>query len=446
MFKSKKQKQITKNDIIETQDTIILNIIPISDFKTNTLSLTEFNIDKGINAFIGKLNNKDSNNEIQAYYFDSSKWQPDSILEWYNTQILGELSNNLAIETIDDGIYLYGYELVFEEGAYRDYVSQLLERYDWLKMTIDDFPFAQKGTSKEMAKNYNPQIYEAPLMLDHGRNDNYYDKAMGWITSLKSVGSKLYAKIENITPEGREMLSNQYYKYKSVGMDVLANVGKYLFELSLTNQPALPNLGAVKLSRTLSGIDRDMYICTLSNDLRLNYDINGGLNMAQNSDNTLLSEIESLKEKLSSLENDVKSKDLLIEQFRADKMATEKQARLSHVTNKVENWIETGKIIPAVYEQFGSKEAYIEKLSNMNAENFDILDKTYSASEPNPLLTLTLPKNETLTRTNVDYINPSFEKLEQIKEYAKQNKIDVDAPNGLSLAINLWKKDKEGGI
>lgn len=75
---------------------------------------------------------------------------------------------------------------------------------DW---TLDDL--------KEIAESYNPQIYDAPIVIGHPDIDS---PAYGWIDALKVEGEKLLAKPKQLVDEFKDWVKRGLYKKISISI------------------------------------------------------------------------------------------------------------------------------------------------------------------------------------------------------------------------------------
>ncbi len=65
-----------------------------------------------------------------------------------------------------------------------------------------------------MARDYDREVHEAPVTLDHQRSG----AALGWVSSLRRVGDRLFATIEKISPTLAELLQSGAYKKRSIDL------------------------------------------------------------------------------------------------------------------------------------------------------------------------------------------------------------------------------------
>ena len=90
-----------------------------------------------------------------------------------------------------------------------------------------------------------------PLLVEHGQNSEYGEKAFGWfdVDSLVIKNGFLYAKLEK-NKLGDELVSNKYYLYLSPAylMDGDSRDVNSILHISLVNEPNLhlPELNKIK--------------------------------------------------------------------------------------------------------------------------------------------------------------------------------------------------------
>ncbi len=88
------------------------------------------------------------------------------------------------------------------------------------KLELDIFKsgnYGEKGEWSEddiqkIADDYNPSLHEAPVTIDHAKTG----PSLGWVESLKRVGSNLYATLKNINPSLLELIKSGALKKRSV--------------------------------------------------------------------------------------------------------------------------------------------------------------------------------------------------------------------------------------
>jgi len=74
--------------------------------------------------------------------------------------------------------------------------------------------FSEADLDKIIA-NYNPAQHEAPVVIGHPRNDA---PAYGWIEGLKREGSTLLAKVKDLAPELKDLVTQGRYKKRSIAL------------------------------------------------------------------------------------------------------------------------------------------------------------------------------------------------------------------------------------
>jgi hypothetical protein len=92
----------------------------------------------------------------------------------------------------------------------------------------------------EMANNYDPNIHEAPITLDH--NDK--GPAYGWVEQLKVRGGVLLAKFKQVSDSLKKLVSSGQYKKRSAEIYPTfdATGGKYLRAVSFVTVPQVKGL------------------------------------------------------------------------------------------------------------------------------------------------------------------------------------------------------------
>ncbi|GAB6173287.1 hypothetical protein JCM15765_27650 [Paradesulfitobacterium aromaticivorans] len=106
---------------------------------------------------------------------------------------------------------------------------------------------------EQIAKNYNPAKYEAPLVIGHPKME---DPAFGWVESIKAEGGKLLAKFKQVEQTFADMVNQGRYKQVSVRLRktpegwTLRHVG-FLGAAA----PAVEGLKPIQFSEDEGGVD-----------------------------------------------------------------------------------------------------------------------------------------------------------------------------------------------
>jgi hypothetical protein len=92
----------------------------------------------------------------------------------------------------------------------------------------------------EMATKYDPNIHEAPIILDH----NDVGPAYGWVEQLQARGSVLYAKFKQVSNALKELVTTGAYKKRSVEIypKFEATGSSYLRAVSFVTVPQVKGL------------------------------------------------------------------------------------------------------------------------------------------------------------------------------------------------------------
>jgi hypothetical protein len=90
---------------------------------------------------------------------------------------------------------------VFSTGRWTDSAGNTS---DW---TLDDL--------KEIAESYDPQVYDAPIVVGHPQTDS---PAYGWVDALKVEGEKLLAKPKQVIDEFKDWVKRGLYKKISISI------------------------------------------------------------------------------------------------------------------------------------------------------------------------------------------------------------------------------------
>ncbi len=69
-----------------------------------------------------------------------------------------------------------------------------------------------EGEIEALARDYSPEVHEAPLTLDHAQNG----PAVGWVRALRRAGDRLVAAVTGIPAAVRGVLRDGLYKKRSV--------------------------------------------------------------------------------------------------------------------------------------------------------------------------------------------------------------------------------------
>ncbi|MBX7247006.1 MAG: hypothetical protein K1X53_16025 [Candidatus Sumerlaeaceae bacterium] len=77
--------------------------------------------------------------------------------------------------------------------------------------------YGDKGSYGEseldsLARDYNPELQEAPLTVDHARSG----PALGWVSGLRRAGDRLVATIRHIPETARKLLREGAFKKRSI--------------------------------------------------------------------------------------------------------------------------------------------------------------------------------------------------------------------------------------
>jgi hypothetical protein len=97
----------------------------------------------------------------------------------------------------------------------------------------------------QLARDYSPQLLEAPLTFDHARSG----PAFGWVRALRKIGDRLVAVVGDVPAVVRELVRRGAYRKRSVEiLRHFAPTGRpYLRAVSLLGAatPAVPGLREV---------------------------------------------------------------------------------------------------------------------------------------------------------------------------------------------------------
>lgn len=74
--------------------------------------------------------------------------------------------------------------------------------------------FSEADLDKIIA-NYDPTQHEAPVVIGHPRNDA---PAYGWVEGLKREGTTLLAKVKDLAPELKDLVTQGRYKKRSIAL------------------------------------------------------------------------------------------------------------------------------------------------------------------------------------------------------------------------------------
>ena len=95
---------------------------------------------------------------------------------------------------------------------------------------------------ESMARDYNPQLQEAPVTVEHMRSG----PAHGWVESLRLAGDRLQARFRDLSGRMREWLASGAYRSRSIEMykPFAATGGSYLGAVSFLGaaSPAVKGL------------------------------------------------------------------------------------------------------------------------------------------------------------------------------------------------------------
>ncbi len=107
----------------------------------------------------------------------------------------------------------------------------------------------------QLARDYSPDLLEAPLTFDHARSGPAY----GWVAALRRAGDRLVARLQGVPEVVRELVRAGAYKKRSVEiLRRFAPTGRpYLRAVSLLGAatPAVPGL------REIAFADSDEPLC-----------------------------------------------------------------------------------------------------------------------------------------------------------------------------------------
>lgn len=90
---------------------------------------------------------------------------------------------------------------IFKIGEHTDSNGQTR---DWTEKDLD-----------EIVAQYKPEQHEAPIVIGHPQENA---PAWGWVESLKREGEILWAKIKDLVPEFKEMLTKKMFKKRSISL------------------------------------------------------------------------------------------------------------------------------------------------------------------------------------------------------------------------------------
>src|SRR3990172_3809988 len=98
-----------------------------------------------------------------------------------------------------------------------------------------------------MARDYDPQRHEAPIVLGHPETDA---PAMGWVEKLRRVGDALWAKARQVSPELRRAVREGRFGKISMAVypEFAATGGMYLRHVGLLGAeiPAVKGLAPIR--------------------------------------------------------------------------------------------------------------------------------------------------------------------------------------------------------
>ena len=110
------------------------------------------------------------------------------------------------------------------------------------------------GDLDEMAETYDPAVHEAPLVLDHPSEEEpaHRGPAYGWVESIRSVGDKLLARINQVPEELRSIMESGRYKHRSIEFyrNFQGTGRKYLKRIALLGAaiPAVSGMDPLKFA------------------------------------------------------------------------------------------------------------------------------------------------------------------------------------------------------
>lgn len=96
----------------------------------------------------------------------------------------------------------------------------------------------------EIADNYDPEYFEAPLTIDHKSDGG----ALGWVSNVIAKGKDLYVEFKDISEVVKNLTSKGEYKRPSIEIAEYEDKGKYLRAVSLVIFPAVKRLPAMQFS------------------------------------------------------------------------------------------------------------------------------------------------------------------------------------------------------
>jgi hypothetical protein len=102
-------------------------------------------------------------------------------------------------------------------------IAQKLDFPEWIEVFAKGRWTDGEGNTKDwtfgdllkIASSYNPQVYEAPIVIGHPETNS---PAYGWIGALKVEGNKLLAKPKQLLSEFREWVRQGAYKKISISL------------------------------------------------------------------------------------------------------------------------------------------------------------------------------------------------------------------------------------
>lgn len=159
---------------------------------------------------------------------------------------------------------------------------------------------------EQLAADYNPELFEAPVTLDHKQDG----EALGWVTKLVKIGKSLFAYAKDVQPELREMLKSKRYKKVSIEMRAAFHkTGRpYFRALSFLGAAKPACVGMADVQQTAEGLlmsftDKQGDKCLATPGLELNAypSMAGSMPMEIDFDNFDLLEVIEQKEVTKNL-------------------------------------------------------------------------------------------------------------------------------------------------
>jgi len=414
------------------KDNILINIASKKDCIKKSKKIEKFGNYKGIN--IHSYKTKNGLNRIVNFQFDKEYWDVDKAQRWIN-----------AIDENPDE----GWEKIYDinDAPYRD---EMDVKYYGTIEALDT-----------IVSNYDIEYREAPLLVDHSEVNflNPSSKAYGWVKELKRVGTGLYAKLYDITEEGKKFINDKVYKYKSVGFIVIEEMGGYLFELSLTNIPAVPSLKPMKSYKyncNFQDIEVRRFSSLHHSSVVEDEDDDNSENKINDKKGINMDEIKELNKKIEALNLSLKEKDDEINLMKDELSTFKKNERVSNLHLKLEKLYSEKKINPKILNTLGDTP---EKLALHLSEVFkedsqvDLILSIIEAVGNNDLtnqLTSSVNEDEALDEEKKALDNKMFSSSQgyasldiEVKNYMKANNMDdKDYKKALDIVLN---KNKAGG-